>query len=119
MPPKLDNLLGPAKQVLQSAIQAVPAVKYALGVAGMGAAAAILYLFLKDPRTAFLSLLGMLIFMGLLFLFAGLSKTIPKWMQHSFVGFLLFLFMATCTALFTSVFFQWPLKLAGWVTGGP
>jgi len=76
--PGADNAFTMPLRVLQFAIQAVPAVKYALGVAGMGAAGAILYLFFQSPRVAFLTLLGMLVFMGLLYLFAGLGKTIPK-----------------------------------------
>jgi hypothetical protein len=56
----VDNPFSMPLRVLQSAIQAVPVVKYALGVAGIGAAAAIIDLMLKAPHTAFLSLVGMI-----------------------------------------------------------
>ena len=98
-------------------MEKVPAVKYALGLAGMAAAAAIVYQFLGNPRTAFMTLLGMLVFMGLLLILSGVAKAIPKPAQLTFVWFLLLLFMATCTLFFSSVFFQWPLSLGQWVTG--
>ncbi len=106
-----------AKDLLYSAIAAVPAVKYALGVAGIAAAAGLIFLLLRDWRTAFFSILGMLFFMGLRFIFAGLSKTIPKAAQLTFIWFLLLLFMAICAMLFSSVFFQWPLPLGKWAMG--
>jgi hypothetical protein len=115
-PPDPDGVPRPW-QVLQVAMEKVPAVKYALGLAGMAAAAAIVYQFLGNPRTAFMTLLGMLVFMGLLLILSGVAKAIPKPAQLTFVWFLLLLFMATCTLFFSSVFFQWPLSLGQWVTG--
>ncbi len=109
-----DSQINFAKDILKSAIEAVPAVKYALGVAGIAAAASLIWLLLRDWRTAFFSILGMFFFMGILFIFADLSKTIPKSAQLTFIWFLLVLFMAICAMLFFSVFFQWPLPLGTW-----
>jgi lipopolysaccharide export LptBFGC system permease protein LptF len=58
--------------VLKAALKEVPAVKYALGVAGVAAACAIVVGFLGTGRTAIILLGGMLVSMILLFVFAKL-----------------------------------------------
>jgi serine/threonine-protein kinase len=121
MPPEASNPTGFQSpwRVLQAATEKVPVVRWALGVAGVAAAGAIGYQFLGNPRTAFLTLLGMFFFMVLLLILSGISRVIPKPIQLTLLWFLMALFMATCALLFSSVFFQWPLSLGQWVTGAP
>ena len=101
--------------VLREAIRAVPAVKYALGIAGIVSAIAIVTGgFRIDPRIAVFGTVIMFVLMTVLVLFARLSTT-----PHHALGiavivlvwFSLLLTMFTATGLFTSVFFHWPLDL--------
>lgn len=67
--------------VLKAAIKAVPAVKYALGVAGIMAAAAIGIGFFQSPAAAFLSAGALLILMVLLVVFAAIA--LPKRVENA------------------------------------
>jgi hypothetical protein len=100
--------------ILKQAINAVPAVKYALGVGGIISVIAIVRGFGIDFRLAFWGTVVMLVLMTVLLVFAKASSR-P---QSAFKGpafiltwFSLVLFMATATALFLSVFFGTPLDL--------
>lgn len=100
--------------VLKQAINAVPAVKYALGIGGIISVIAIVRGFGINFRVALLGTVVMLLLMTVLLVFAKASSR-P---QSAFKGpasfltwFSLLLFMATATALFVSVFFGWPLDL--------
>ena len=99
---------------LKQAINAVPAVKYALGVGGIISVIAIVRGFGIDFRVALWGTVVMLVLMTVLLVFAKASSR-P---QSAFKGpafiltwFSLLLFMATATALFLSVFFGKPLDL--------
>jgi|GEM_PF-2433150 len=97
--------------VLNAARKAVPAVDFALGAAGVAAAAAIIIAFLGNGRAAFIILGGMVVSMVLLFVFSRLvtaqnTSTIRAgialmWMVVAFFGIFLF-FTATAFA------FRWP-----------
>jgi hypothetical protein len=105
-------------QVLNDAVKAVPSVKYALGIAGVVAAVAIIQAFRIGYRIAFLGAIVMFVLMVLLVIFAKLTQTA----QTHFVAPVLvlmwsFLLLAIGTAclLFTSVFFRFPLDLRDWL----
>lgn len=113
-----NNLLSPMS-VLREAITAVPAVKYALGIGGMLGALALIYVFQINPRVAFVGLIILFVFMGVLVLFAraaALTGAIA-WPALIFTWFVLLMFIATTVTLFTSVFFQKPVDLQNWITG--
>jgi len=105
-------------RILQDAIQAVPAVKYALGVAGIVAAVAIVTSFGIDLRIAGFGAVITFVLMVALVVFAKISKTpsgdlvVPaRVMMWSF----LVLLIATAVLLFSSVFFRWPIDLQEWL----
>jgi hypothetical protein len=97
--------------ILNAARKAVPAVDYALGAAGVAAAAAIIVAILGNGRAAFIILGAMLVAMILLFVFARLvtaqspavtqAGTVLLWMVIVFFGTFLF-FTATAVAI------DWP-----------
>jgi hypothetical protein len=99
--------------VLKDAIRAVPAVRYALGVAGVIAVIAIVKAFGIDFRIAFFGFILILALMVLLVLFARLTGatgwiTLPvKVLTWS----LLLLTIAAAVLFFTSVFFGTPLNM--------
>jgi hypothetical protein len=108
--------------VLRDAIKAVPAVKWALGVGGVLAAVALVYMFKLDARAAFVGLVLLFCFMGVLVVFArasALRSGAIFWPAMIFTWFVLIMFMATTVSLFTSVFFSKPLDLQDWLTGKP
>jgi predicted Ser/Thr protein kinase len=109
-------------RVLREAIRAVPAVKYALGVAGIVSAIAIIVSFGIDLRVAFFGAVLMFVLMTMLVVFARLSGAVPKYLTLPaiiLVYFSVILTIGTATLLFTSVFFQRPIDLKHWVTGSP
>lgn len=119
---KKPDALSPIT-VLREAIRAVPAVKYALGIAGIVSAIAIVTGgFRIDLRIAVFGTVIMFVLMTVLVLFARLSTT-----PHHALGiavivlvwFSLLLTMFTATGLFTSVFFHWPLDLRRWLLSTP
>ncbi len=101
-------------RVLQAAIKAVPAVKYALGVLGIISAIAIVRAFGIDARLAVFGTIVMLVLMVTLLVFAALTKVKSKQirvaaiiMMWSFLALTIF----TATLLFTSAFFRYPKPL--------
>jgi hypothetical protein len=102
------------RSFLRSAIQAIPAVKYALGVAGIVATIAVIRGFTIDPRRAILGTIVMLFLMISLLVFA-------KWASKPSLGtpfliltwFSLLLMVVTAILLFTSVFWSQPLQWGG------
>jgi hypothetical protein len=114
------------RQFLRKTIKAVPAVKYALAISVIAAMIAIIYsAFDIDPRLAIIGVIVMLVLMGVMSIFARISVIATKalaLLALVFAWFALLLFMAVGLALFTSVFFQWPLDhtdladLADWQT---
>jgi hypothetical protein len=111
------GLLG----VLREAIKAVPAVKFALGVAGVAAAFALVRGFISDMRVAFIGILVMFVLMFLLVIFSAFSKTAAKDLRifilpvaWTFVG----LTIVVPILLVASLFFGWPLPLKSYIPGG-
>ena|ERR1035437_652553 len=98
--------------VLKAAIKAVPAVKYALGVAGIMAAAAIGIGFFQSPAAAFLSAGAMLILMVLLVVFAAIAASPSALkMPAMFLAWVLVLLFSMCSLMtVTSVFLDRPKK---------
>lgn len=107
-------------ELLREATRAVPAVRYALGLGGVIATIAIVYLFNINARVAFVGTIVVLIFMGVLVIFARMAALAgPQLLLPAqiFTWFVLVVFMAVTISLFTSVFFKRPLDLARWLTG--
>jgi len=106
---------------LKEAIQAVPAVKYALGVGGVVSIIAIIATFGISYRVAVVGFPIIIIMMVLLLVFAKLAVAKP---QH-FLGplvvlawFSMLATVATVSLIFTGVFFRWPLDLHYWLIKG-
>jgi TonB-like protein len=100
--------------VLKQAIKSVPAVKYALGIAGVIAVIAIIQGFKIDFRIAVFGGVIMFLLMTLLLIFANLAveqKGIFHLPALVFMWFSLVLVMATALALFCSVFYGKPVDL--------
>ena len=104
--------------VLQEAIRAVPAVRYALGVAGIVAVVALVRAFRLDFKVAIFGTITTLAFMVALVVFAKLTTTAKK----HFLGPVLimmwaFLIMVISSAalLFSSVFFDQPKEFSHWL----
>lgn len=105
-------------KLLQQAIRAVPAVKYALGIAGIIAAIAIVKGFNLDLRIAGFGTIIMLIFMTVLVVFARLTKAAPGPFvvpMVIFTWFAILMTMTVATLLLTSVFWQKPVDLQDWI----
>jgi tetratricopeptide (TPR) repeat protein len=114
-------------QLLREAIHAVPAVKYALGVAGVAAAAAVIGGLGLGLWNALAGALVVFVLMVILVIFARLTKAgtgrfvlpmlVLMWAS-------LVLTIGSACLLFTSLFFQWPLSFRGVLivsshSGGP
>jgi hypothetical protein len=107
--------------ILREAIKAVPAVKYALGVAGIASAITIVVGFRLDLRIAVFGTPIMVMFMTLLVLFARLAKMTPsKFMRPAlvFTWSVVVITIATVTLLLTSVFWRWPMDFQNWLRSG-
>lgn len=102
-------------QILLDAQKAIPAMRYAGGVAGLGAVVAIIAGFQLDPRIA---VFGVLIVVGLMFvlvIFAAFSRHSGRGMSYlALVAAWCFLLLtiATVGLLCSSFFFDWPRPLA-------
>jgi hypothetical protein len=106
--------------ILTSAIRAVPAVRYALGVAGVAATVAIIASFRLDLRVSLFGIVIMILLMCTMLLFARLSAQRGDLFARPAKALLwasLGLVMATATLLFTSTFFGWPLNLHRLILG--
>lgn len=102
-------------EVLREAIRAVPAVRYALGVAGILAAVALIGGFGLDAKTTVFGALGMLMLMVVLVVFARLTKTAPRHFVAPMLVLMwsvLLITVASAALLFTAVFFDWPRPLS-------
>lgn len=107
------NVLNPL-EVLKRALAHVPAVKYALGVAGIAAAVAIVKIFLTDWLIAVFGIIVMMILMAVLYVFAKLTTVGSKDLRLAMLTLMwssLILTISTGSLLFTSVFFGWPINL--------
>lgn len=104
--------------ILRESIKAVPAVRFALGVAGIVSVIAIVKGFNVDLRIAAFGTVVLLILMTLLFIFARLTRVTPSKVTLPaliFLWFVLLLTIATASFLFTSVFLRWPVDLQNWL----
>lgn len=107
---------------VQKAIRAVPAVRFALGIAGIVAAIAIVKGFGLGLRVAGFGTVVMLVLMTTLVIFARLTTASVGMFQVPILIFTwsaLFMTLATAFLLFTSIFFCWPVDLQYWLTGQP
>lgn len=97
--------------LLRAAITAVPAVKYALGVAGVLSALALVKGFFSSTEGALLAAVGMLALMVLLVVFAAMSKLGPSALKMPALVFtwtILVLFIVSACLAVSSMFFQYP-----------
>lgn len=102
--------------VLKDAIKAVPAVKYALGIAGIAAAVAIVAGFNIDKSIAILGIVIILILMVVLALFARLVGK-PNYLNVRpqltfFTWASMLLTVATAALVITSYFWEWPRPIS-------
>lgn len=109
--------------ILRTAIKAVPPLKYALGVAGIGATVAIILGLVKDPIFAVWGILIVIGLMIILVLFSYAVQDLPgrRWMVASLAWSVTILFIAALASLFTSFVLGFPQRLASYFsqTGGP
>ena len=106
---------------LKDAIQAVPAVKYALGVGGVVSLIAIVEAFGISSRAAVIGFPIILISMTLLVIFAKLASAKPGYFLYPLIiltWFSIVGMISTVTLIFTGVFFKWPLDLHDWLAKG-
>ncbi|MGA1869878.1 MAG: SPFH domain-containing protein [bacterium] len=106
------------QQVLKNSIKAVPAVKYALGIAGIVAVVAIIGSFSIDYRIALFGGLIVFIGMALLVVFASVAGLSGKKLRAPamvLTWFTLVMLMLTTFCLFMCVFFAWPQNLVHWL----
>jgi hypothetical protein len=117
--PKTPKGSFPGPQtVLKEAIRAVPAVKYALGVAGIAAALAIIASLHTSLAVAGLGTVAMLVLMAVLVLFARLAKADTGFFRKPMLVFVwaaLILVLTVAGLLVSCVFFHQPLDLASLV----
>ncbi|HVG07903.1 MAG TPA: hypothetical protein VNM67_09370 [Thermoanaerobaculia bacterium] len=102
--------------ILRAAIEAVPAVKFALGIAGVAAALAIASSFFKDTQAALVGVGVMLPLMVLLVVFAaitGLARKDFRVPALVFTWAVLALFVVLSFLTVSSAFFRWPTTLGG------
>lgn len=100
--------------ILKQATSKVPALKYALGVAGIAAAIAIIKTLITDLRVAIFGIIWMLVLMTVLFIFAKLTSVASREIRLPAIvllWFSLLLTIASASLLFASVFFDWPINL--------
>jgi hypothetical protein len=101
--------------ILEKAVKKVPSVKYALGVAGVVSAVAIIAGFKIDWRVAAFGTVVMFVFMTVLTIFSasarlkGPNMVLPATIL---VWFSLVLFIAVASCLFTWIVADWPSGLA-------
>jgi hypothetical protein len=117
-----DSLNVNPFRVLKEAIKQVPALKYALGVAGIAAAAAIVKSLVSDLRVAVFGIILMVVLMTVLVVFAKLTAIASKDFKLPalvLLWFSLLLVIAVSSLLFTSTFFNWPMKLKDSVVNPP
>ena len=109
-------------KILQEAIKAVPAMRYALGVAGILAVVAIAAAFKLDPKVA---VFGAIITLGLMVVLVIFAKLATVASKHFLIPVLvmmwsfLVLIIAQAALLFSAVSFQKPKALHDWLFAGP
>lgn len=104
--------------VLQEAMKGVPAAKYVLAVAALGAVVAIVYAWQLDVRVAGWGAIIVLALAVVVLVFAKLSILTGSYFQGPatmLMWFCVLLFMAVCSLLVSSVFFRRPVDLQIWL----
>jgi hypothetical protein len=106
-------------KILSDAIRAVPSVRYALAVAGIGATVAIILGFIRDPKIA---VFGIIITIGLMFIlviFSHAAKDLPgvRWLAATLAWSTTLLFIASLLSVFTAFVFGQPETLAKYFRG--
>lgn len=104
--------------LLTAAIRAVPAVKWALGVAGVAAALALSTSFFGSVSAALLGSLAMIGLMTLLVIFAAMSRLGPLVKPPALVLTWTVLILTSLSSVltFSCIFFEWPKKFSELVT---
>jgi hypothetical protein len=105
---------GPLK-LLPEALQAVPAVKYALATLAVAGCVAVGIGYFKNPRVALVAMLVGFTLMGLMVIFARVAKLPGRALKVPAVVFAwscLLLFMVWAAGMTASVFAGWPLKIS-------
>jgi hypothetical protein len=106
-------------KILREAIRAVPAVKYALGVAGVVSAIAIIRASGMSLPVALFGFIIMLALMIGLLVFAKMTAAPRRVFLAPILVMmwsLLVLMIMMAFSLFLSVFFRWPVDLQGWIS---
>jgi hypothetical protein len=101
-------------KVLRESIRAVPAMRYALAVAGILAVVGMVGAFKISPQMAVFGAIITLVLMVAMLIFARLTKTASRhFLIPATIMMWAFLFVTVASAflLFTSAFFQWPRGL--------
>jgi hypothetical protein len=102
--------------LIREAIAAVPSVKYALGVVGVAAAAVLIRGFFANAVVACISVVGMLVFMVLLVLFARFASSTKGWYVPA--QCLVWVIVLCCVLTASCLFFDWPRPLAELLKAG-
>jgi|SRR5580704_2602516 hypothetical protein len=100
-------------EVVRAGIAAVPAVRYALGIAGIMAALALGKAFFSTAKAAILASLVMLCLMTLLLIFSTATRVGPTFLRVPALVLtwaVLILFVASSVLTVSSVFFGWPQR---------
>jgi hypothetical protein len=99
-------------QILREAIRAVPVIKYALGIAGIAAAMAVILSFQTSFLQFALATTIMFVLMSVLMVLAKAWRSVDfRRPLLTFVWFSVIYVMSASTAIFTSFFFDAPLSL--------
>lgn len=109
-------------KIIRESIKAVPAMKYALAVAGILAVVALVAALRVSPQIAVLGAVITLALMVAMVVFARLTTTAPRYfilpVRVMMWGFLT-VTVSTACMLFTSAFFQWPRDLRELMSAKP
>jgi len=98
-------------KIVTAAINAVPAVKYALGVAGVIASVALVKEFFSSTQATLLVGAAMLVLMLLLLVFSAATKLAPEFLRPPALFFtwaILLLFVSSSCLVVASIFFSRP-----------
>ncbi len=109
-------------QVLRAGIKEVPAVKYALAVAGVIAVVAIIASFKLDWRVALVGGVVVFVFMAVMVVFSGLTKlgsTVIRGPATFLLWAFVLLTVGSAYLFASSVFFDKPLPLSEWIKSKP
>ena len=108
-------LAGGLSGIIRAGVAAVPAVKYALGVAAVIAALALVKGYFSNAGTALLAGVGMIVLMVLLLVFAAASKSAGAGLLRApalvFTWTIIVFFISSGAMTISSIFFAWPTSI--------